>query len=200
MVDLTFDLPINPAEPNSAKISVTGTIEQAVAKMEGEYPGWNATFTSQPGAAGGGGGSVSRIFEPDHYDCNVPGDEDALQEQIFVGIEYLRRLNDTAKNGPGPENCGRVSCSWNSAIIWCNNVSVMRGEGGGRRAEGSWANLCNCRMTLRRSFSGGILLMRRRMLLSSVRLMRRCMSRGMVSILRRGGMWCCGGIGAEQAW
>ncbi|KAK4194376.1 hypothetical protein QBC40DRAFT_188319 [Triangularia verruculosa] len=119
MVDLSFDLPINPADPNSAKVSITGTIEQAVAKMEADYPGWNATFMSQPADALSP--PVSRIWEPDHYNCNVEGDQDADQGAIWEGIEYLRKLNDTAKNGPGPDNCGRVSCSWNSAIVWCNN-------------------------------------------------------------------------------
>ncbi|KAK4172733.1 hypothetical protein QBC36DRAFT_294066 [Triangularia setosa] len=122
MVDLPFDLPINPADPTSATVSITGTIEQAVAKMEADYPGWNETFMSQPPASpSASAGGVSKIFEPDHYDCNVPGDKIAQQGAIWEGIIYLRQLNDTAKNGPGPENCGRVSCSYNSAIIWCNN-------------------------------------------------------------------------------
>ncbi|KAK0701134.1 hypothetical protein B0T21DRAFT_300738 [Apiosordaria backusii] len=118
MVDITWDLPINVTDPNSATVSVTGTIEQAVAKMEADYPGWNATFMSQEPPSPPG---VVKIFEPDHYDCNVEGDNMASQLPIWEGIEYLRKLNDTAKNGPGPENCGRVSCSYNSAIIWCNN-------------------------------------------------------------------------------
>ncbi|KAK0667498.1 hypothetical protein QBC41DRAFT_395963 [Cercophora samala] len=138
--DLTFDLPINPLDPNSPKISHPGPIQHAVASMEAAYPGWKATFLSQPaapppsttsssslspgggGGGGGGGGSspVSRIFEPEKYDCDVPGDEEASQQEIFDGIAYLRRLNGTARNGPGPANCGRVSCSWDAAIIWCN--------------------------------------------------------------------------------
>jgi hypothetical protein len=38
------------------------------------------------------------------------------------GINYLKGLPDevTCQNGPGPDNCGRISCSWNSGISWCN--------------------------------------------------------------------------------
>lgn len=136
MVDFIFDFFINLVELNSVKISVIGIIEQVVVKMEGEYFGWNVMFMFQFGVVGGGGGSVLRIFELDYYDCNVFGDEDVLQEQIFEGIEYFWRLNDIVRNGFGLENCGRVSCSWNLVIIWCNNVSVMRGEGGGWRVVG----------------------------------------------------------------
>ncbi|KAK4172842.1 hypothetical protein QBC36DRAFT_293965 [Triangularia setosa] len=47
---------------------------------------------------------------------------------IGIGIMYLARLSGTAKNGPGLQNCGRVSCSWNSAIIWCNKVEMVRSK------------------------------------------------------------------------
>ncbi|SCO81325.1 uncharacterized protein FRV6_05538 [Fusarium oxysporum] len=40
---------------------------------------------------------------------------------INQGIPYLRRIKGKPRNGPGPGNCGRVSCSFNSAIWWCND-------------------------------------------------------------------------------
>lgn len=45
--------------------------------------------------------------------------------RILEGINYLNHLpaSDRPTNGPGPGNCGRVSCSYNSAIWWCNDVS-----------------------------------------------------------------------------
>lgn len=45
------------------------------------------------------------------------------KDRIQEGINYLRRLNGAPRNGPGPSNCGRVSCSYNAAIWWCNDVS-----------------------------------------------------------------------------
>ncbi|KAK9368507.1 hypothetical protein V1509DRAFT_623119 [Lipomyces kononenkoae] len=40
---------------------------------------------------------------------------------IFDGINYLYGVSGQPVNGPGPGNCGQVSCSWNSAIWWCND-------------------------------------------------------------------------------
>jgi len=53
--------------------------------------------------------------------CNIFPTAD--KETIQDGIDYLRGVPGTATNGPGPGNCGRVSCSWDSAIWWCNDVS-----------------------------------------------------------------------------
>lgn len=42
--------------------------------------------------------------------------------RIQEGISYLRGVPAAPRNGPGPGNCGRVSCSYNAAIWWCNDV------------------------------------------------------------------------------
>ncbi|KAK0735738.1 hypothetical protein B0T21DRAFT_412337 [Apiosordaria backusii] len=135
IVDVTWDLPINPADDKSATVSVTGTIEQAIAKMEADYPGWNATFMAQDPASDGTG--ITKHADPVKYNCNVPGDADARRVPIGIGISYLRRVPGTAKNGPGPENCGRVSCSWNAAIIWCNNNNFEKELQWGQIADGA---------------------------------------------------------------
>lgn len=44
---------------------------------------------------------------------------------IQDGITYLRTVAGAPRNGPGPGNCGRVSCSNNAAIWWCNDVCVI---------------------------------------------------------------------------
>ena len=41
---------------------------------------------------------------------------------IKIGIEYLRGVPGKPASGPGPGNCGRVSCWGESAIYWCNDV------------------------------------------------------------------------------
>lgn len=51
--------------------------------------------------------------------------DQALRFRIQEGISHLRGVNGKPRNGPGPGNCGRVSCSYNSAIWWCNDVSVF---------------------------------------------------------------------------
>ncbi|KAI1075520.1 hypothetical protein F5B20DRAFT_585116 [Whalleya microplaca] len=57
--------------------------------------------------------------------CNIPGYKAAVSTHILEGIDYLSRLTGDCTAGPadgsGKGNCGRVSCSWNSAIFYCND-------------------------------------------------------------------------------
>lgn len=48
----------------------------------------------------------------------------ARMTAIDEGVRHLRDLKThiKPKNGPGPNNCGRVSCSWAAGIYWCNDV------------------------------------------------------------------------------
>ncbi|KAM0388309.1 hypothetical protein ACHAO7_010545 [Fusarium culmorum] len=57
---------------------------------------------------------------------------------VNQGISYLRRTKGKPTNGPGPGNCGRVSCSFNSAIWWCNdNAKSKTLNGFGSIADGA---------------------------------------------------------------
>ncbi|KAI0459602.1 hypothetical protein F5B21DRAFT_499282 [Xylaria acuta] len=40
---------------------------------------------------------------------------------IRQGITYLHKVHGNCTNGPGPGNCGRVSCSYGSGIWFCND-------------------------------------------------------------------------------
>lgn len=42
---------------------------------------------------------------------------------VDEGIPYLRSVPGKPGASPGPGLCGQVSCSWGSAIWWCNDVS-----------------------------------------------------------------------------
>ncbi|KAI3587790.1 hypothetical protein IWW34DRAFT_876110 [Fusarium oxysporum f. sp. albedinis] len=53
---------------------------------------------------------------------------------IVRGVEYLRYVQGNPKNGPGPGNCGRVSCSNNAAIWWCNDCTRWGWQNGGYRS------------------------------------------------------------------
>ncbi|KAI7778631.1 hypothetical protein LA080_001961 [Diaporthe eres] len=44
--------------------------------------------------------------------------------RIQDGINYLMGVGGQPSNGPGPGACGRVSCSYNAAIWWCNDNRV----------------------------------------------------------------------------
>ncbi|KAK6859070.1 hypothetical protein PG990_014394 [Apiospora arundinis] len=59
-------------------------------------------------------------LEITNIDCNEPRDNNwgyAIGNEIQDGINYLRGLTGECSQTPGP--CGRISCSWNSAISWC---------------------------------------------------------------------------------
>ncbi|KAK4450293.1 hypothetical protein QBC34DRAFT_379493 [Podospora aff. communis PSN243] len=40
---------------------------------------------------------------------------------LDAGINYLKGLQGSCRNPPGPGFCGRVSCSWGSGIYYCND-------------------------------------------------------------------------------
>ncbi|KAK3985574.1 hypothetical protein QBC44DRAFT_404269 [Cladorrhinum sp. PSN332] len=63
------------------------------------------------------------ISKRDSITCGVwPS---ASRRRIEEGIRYLRfDVGGRPGNGPGPGNCGRVSCSYNAAIWWCNENRV----------------------------------------------------------------------------
>ncbi|KAE8362694.1 hypothetical protein BDV27DRAFT_166013 [Aspergillus caelatus] len=61
------------------------------------------------------------------------------------GVHYLRFVQGWPTNGPGPGNCGRVSCSYKSAIRWCNdNASAKRLGGFNDIADGAQYILDKC--------------------------------------------------------
>ncbi|KAM7194191.1 hypothetical protein V8F20_008111 [Naviculisporaceae sp. PSN 640] len=41
--------------------------------------------------------------------------------RIWEGVQYLKGVPGKPAASPGPGSCGRVSCSWKSAIWWCND-------------------------------------------------------------------------------
>ncbi|KAK4662419.1 hypothetical protein QC763_611385 [Podospora pseudopauciseta] len=116
VVDVQWDLLTDLNNPNSAAVSVFGTIQEAVAQMEAQFPGWNATFQAQqPSYSTVSDGTVSAaaLYDRDYYLCGGP---------VKDGIACLRKVTTAApKNGPGPNNCARVSCGYNAAIYWCND-------------------------------------------------------------------------------
>jgi hypothetical protein len=46
-------------------------------------------------------------------------------DSIEAGIQHLRFVGGKPLNGPGPGNCGQVSCSDGAGIFWCNDVSTF---------------------------------------------------------------------------
>lgn len=71
-------------------------------------------------ASGDSGSRLKMKRDSPYYCFNYPLTKYGAIED---GIDYLRHVPFQPTNGPGPGNCGRVSCSWNAAIWWCNDVS-----------------------------------------------------------------------------
>lgn len=52
----------------------------------------------------------------------MPADVTAVDE----GISYLNHLPDSTRCSNSPSSCGRISCSYSSAIYWCNDNKYVR--------------------------------------------------------------------------
>ncbi|KAK3986178.1 hypothetical protein QBC44DRAFT_248763 [Cladorrhinum sp. PSN332] len=57
----------------------------------------------------------------DWTDCTINNWEWASMVRIEQGIRYLQGVSGRPTLGPGPARCSRVSCSYDSAIYWCND-------------------------------------------------------------------------------
>ncbi|KAF4506700.1 hypothetical protein G6O67_006755 [Ophiocordyceps sinensis] len=95
---------------------INGTVEQVYDQVLDIKPDWNPLDVPAAAAAPGKRGyKVKR----GNVICGVWAS--ATRGAIINGISYLRRVRGSATSGPGPGNCGRVSCSRNAAIWWCND-------------------------------------------------------------------------------
>ncbi|KAK0666739.1 hypothetical protein QBC41DRAFT_338878 [Cercophora samala] len=141
VVDVQWSLPVDPSNPNGARESVTGTIEEAIAQMEAAHPGWNQTFTSNIKFADTHT-LLTRDDNPvrDSWECNYKVNVGpANSVNIRDGARYLSAI-DSPPPKNAPLGCGRVSCAYNSAIWWCNDNSF--------EYEITWKNIASSAWTL----------------------------------------------------
>ncbi|KAK4225092.1 hypothetical protein QBC38DRAFT_422012 [Podospora fimiseda] len=71
----------------------------------------------------------------DWTDCTINNRPWAALHRIEDGIRYLHGVGGRPTQGPGPARCMRVSCSWDSAIYWCNDRNI---------ADGAWVITQDC--------------------------------------------------------
>ncbi|KAL4919031.1 hypothetical protein BDW62DRAFT_200181 [Aspergillus aurantiobrunneus] len=70
----------------------------------------------------------------------------AEPNDIRKGIEHLRGVRDRLRNGPEPNNCGRIACSDGAGILWCNDDTKPRTlPSFNNVADGAQAILNRCR-------------------------------------------------------
>lgn len=48
--------------------------------------------------------------------------------EVWQGVYYLQSITGDCRANPGPGSCGRVSCSWDNAIYYCNDNNVEHWE------------------------------------------------------------------------
>ncbi|KAH8668937.1 hypothetical protein BX600DRAFT_496930 [Xylariales sp. PMI_506] len=65
---------------------------------------------------------LEKRVEGDFY-CNVGGVTYATTDPLEEGIQYLHGIPGDCHLGPGPALCSRVSCSYDTAIFYCNDNS-----------------------------------------------------------------------------
>jgi hypothetical protein len=94
---------------------LNGTIQEIFAQAVQINP----DFTHKGGAAS----TTKRSLREKRTTVNCGTWPLADKGRIQEGISYLRTVPAAPRNGPGPGACGRVSCSYNAAIYWCNDVS-----------------------------------------------------------------------------
>ncbi len=72
-----------------------------------------------------GRSDLEKRYDVDDHFCEKPGTGSyAYKSVIQREIKRLYGISGKPVNGPGPGNCGRVSCSSFSGIYWCNDVSL----------------------------------------------------------------------------
>ncbi|KAJ5747690.1 uncharacterized protein N7511_009386 [Penicillium nucicola] len=106
--------------PGGNRVILNGTIEEAHDEILKLNPKWDEEFLADLPVEDQPATLVKRTdFYGAKYVCGKW--TSARYKPISNGIKYLRGIKGNPRAGPGPSNCARVSCSYKSAIWWCND-------------------------------------------------------------------------------
>ncbi|KAL1850724.1 hypothetical protein Daus18300_012802 [Diaporthe australafricana] len=153
--DITWTVNVNSDHDDL----VTGTIEDvvnhlAIVDPEG-FAVLNKSITDDIDVAPSGSSSVAfDKYNATGYLCEVyPGQANGTR--VKYGIDYLRKVKGSPTKGPGPSACGRVSCSYEAAIWWCNNgPEDLTLDTYGRIADGAQDLVDSCSFYIKDSVYG----------------------------------------------
>ncbi|KAK4231899.1 hypothetical protein QBC38DRAFT_450753 [Podospora fimiseda] len=140
IVDIEWEVETTPGGPN---ITLTGTAEQVHAQLVKINPNWDEEFApiiDKRSAEFDNSLKARALDKRDWIKCGA-GHSAARQGAIETGVAYLRTLSGSASRGPGPRNCGRVSCSYDSAIWYCNDNT-------GHSKSMQWFHIANAAQVL----------------------------------------------------
>lgn len=101
-------------------MNVTGTIQQVFDALDKANPNFRHDFGIANKSVLPATAESSSSYEVEKVICT--GFDYARKDATQDGIKHLNSVPGAPANGPGPGNCGRVSCSYDSAIYWCNDV------------------------------------------------------------------------------
>ncbi|KXH49274.1 hypothetical protein CNYM01_06990 [Colletotrichum nymphaeae SA-01] len=117
------------AHPGGENLTLTGTVEEVLKELRTINPNYDQDFgvTSLTSTEAIDVAIESAVTQADDTFKDAPvncaGYDDADRKRLAQGARYLLDVKGKPTRGPGPGSCGRVSCSYNSAIYWCNMVS-----------------------------------------------------------------------------
>lgn len=116
------------AHPDGEKIRLNGTAEEVLKQLRSINPDYDSHFgldkvdeEAEAGVQKRQGTGTNILFETVICDNFKKAD----YSRVLEGAQYLRRIKGRPELSPGPEECGRVSCHYNTAIWWCNDVSSL---------------------------------------------------------------------------
>ncbi|KAF6810114.1 hypothetical protein CSOJ01_06526 [Colletotrichum sojae] len=118
------------AHPDGEKIKLNGTAQEVLKQLRSINPDYDSHF---------GLDEDDEEAETGLQERQIPGTgtnvlfqtvicnqfEKAYQNRVLEGAQYLRRTKGQPELSAGPQECGRVSCAYNAAIWWCNDVSSL---------------------------------------------------------------------------
>ncbi|KAL4902251.1 hypothetical protein BDW74DRAFT_181097 [Aspergillus multicolor] len=149
--------------PNGPTVLLNGTVQEIYAELLKINPSYDGDFAETLAAAQAAAETESKTYEAADIDADADAGiaslhkrlpvtcnnyDEAITRRIREGITYLRGVSGRPSNGPGPGNCGRVSCSYNSAIWWCNdNTSSKTLPGFNNIADGAQVVINHCAPT-----------------------------------------------------
>ncbi|PIA99143.1 hypothetical protein CB0940_03813 [Cercospora beticola] len=130
-----------PASPGGPLVKMNGTVQEVIAQLRELNPHFDESSES------GHDTLQKRLdFTGAIYHCHQPWNS-GYRDIVEDGITYLRKVGGVPNAGPGPASCARVSCSYNGAIVWCNdNPEPKTLFSFGSIADGAQFLVNNCKL------------------------------------------------------
>ncbi|KAK7756191.1 hypothetical protein SLS62_001784 [Diatrype stigma] len=116
-LSLTFEGPLFVGGPN---VTLSGTLEKIVAQINATNPEYFLSNETSNDSVSGHGASKGGNQEGPVY-CHLGTPNPASLAPIEEAVSYLERLKGGCIAPAGPGYCGKISCSYDSAVWWCND-------------------------------------------------------------------------------